>query len=446
MAALLAAAVAGCSPDDILDVTDPDIIDPKDVNSPAGAEGLRRGTLRRLNEATSGDESFFLFGGLMADEWRSGDTFTQRDQTDQRNVVPSNANVDLAYRDIHQARLSAEQTISALEEFAPDAPAWNLGQMNFVAGYTEVLLAEHFCGAVPFSDIVDGQAEYGLSLSRDDVLARAIAHFDEALASATGTPVSEADRVKFSAQVGKGRALLNLGRFPEAATAVAGVPTTFEFLMTHASTTEENVIWQLNNSNRRYTVANLDGTSGLNFVTAADPRVRTTPGGNTRSFDTVTPLFRQQVWPVRESSVAIVDGIEARLIEAEAALRAGNAVTWLTTLNALRANTALYACPTGLSACTPPAPLAPLVDPVTDVARQNLHFRERAFWLFSTGHRLGDLRRLVSQYGRGPETVFPTGNFHKGGTYGLQVNFPIPQDEENNPNYKPAECSTTTAA
>ncbi|MFL5532171.1 MAG: hypothetical protein ACJ8BC_09400, partial [Gemmatimonadales bacterium] len=62
-------------------------------------------------------------------------------------------------------------------------------------------------------------------------------------------------------------------------------------------------------------------------------------------------------------------------------------------------------------------------------------FAERAFWLYATGHRLGDMRRLIRQYGRDPETVFPTGDWFKGGlTYGTDVNLPLPRREQNNPN------------
>ena len=32
------------------------------------------------------------------------------------------------------------------------------------------------------------------------------------------------------------------------------------------------------------------------------------------------------------------------------------------------------------------------------------------------------------------DAVFPTGAYHKGGSYGGDVNFPIPIEEENNPN------------
>jgi hypothetical protein len=59
---------------------------------------------------------------------------------------------------------------------------------------------------------------------------------------------------------------------------------------------------------------------------------------------------------------------------------------------------------------------------------------ERAFWMFGTGHRLADLRRLVRNYGRPQETVFPTGTYAPGQDYGTQVNLAIPIEEKNNPN------------
>ena len=116
--------------------------------------------------------------------------------------------------------------------------------------------------------------------------------------------------------------------------------------------------------------------------------------------------------------------MEARLIEAEAALAAGNTVLFLQKLNEARASR------TGL---------APLTLPATTAAQVDLLFRERGFWMYGTGHRLGDLRRLVRQYRRGAETVFPTGAYHKGGgQYGPRVNLPVPFDENNNPAFAKA--------
>lgn len=71
-------------------------------------------------------------------------------------------------------------------------------------------------------------------------------------------------------------------------------------------------------------------------------------------------------------------------------------------------------------------------------------FAERANWLFLTGHRLGDLRRLVWQYGRAQGDVYPVGPYHKSGDYGTDVVFPIDFDEANNPDFEHSACSVGT--
>jgi hypothetical protein len=76
------------------------------------------------------------------------------------------------------------------------------------------------------------------------------------------------------------------------------------------------------------------------------------------------------------------------------------------------------------------------VSMMTQTEMEDFHFAERAFWLWGTAHRLGDLRRLVRQYGRGSESVFPTGPYFKAGsTYGTDMNLPVPIEEQNNPNF-----------
>jgi hypothetical protein len=80
---------------------------------------------------------------------------------------------------------------------------------------------------------------------------------------------------------------------------------------------------------------------------------------------------------------------------------------------------------------TPIVPAAPL----TPASARDLFFREKAFWTFGRGQRLGDLRRLMRQYGLPQEQVFPVGPFFKGGNYGTDVNLPIPQAEFNNTNF-----------
>ena len=53
--------------------------------------------------------------------------------------------------------------------------------------------------------------------------------------------------------------------------------------------------------------------------------------------------------------------------------------------------------------------------PTTKDAAINLFFREKAFWQFGRGYRLGDMRRLIRVYGRTQDNVFPNGAFFKNG-------------------------------
>ena len=49
---------------------------------------------------------------------------------------------------------------------------------------------------------------------------------------------------------------------------------------------------------------------------------------------------------------------------------------------------------------------------------------------------MADLRRLVRQYGRTQDKVFPTGQYHDGNQYGSDVNLELPVEELPNSNYK----------
>jgi hypothetical protein len=220
---------------------------------------------------------------------------------------------------------------------------------------------------------------------------------------------------------------MNLNRPADAAAAVATVPTGFRYELFHSPSTYDNQTWWWNNSQRRYSVSNSEGQNGLNFATAGDPRLPVCQApcpafgvtSATRE-DASQPLHVQLLWPTRESAVALIDGVAARMIEAEAQLQADNTTGMTATLNAAR---------------TTVAGLAPLAEPATEAAAIDLLFRERAFWHFGRGQRFGDLRRLIRQYGRAEDAVLPTGDWHKaGGTYSSDMNIPLPFDETNNPN------------
>jgi hypothetical protein len=172
-------------------------------------------------------------------------------------------------------------------------------------------------------------------------------------------------------------------------------------------------------NNGEFGVFDQEGTNGLDFVSAADIRVQ---GDSGLGADANTQSWFPSKYSGFDASITTADYTEAQLIIAESELQAGAFGPMTDRLNALRAP-----FDPDLPPLTPPGDLTSATD---------LLFRERAFWLFATGHRLGDLRRLIRQpYGRDPETVFPTGTYYKDGrTYGNDVNLPIPLRETNNPN------------
>ncbi len=424
-------ALTGCNVDQILKVQDPDII--IEANSAAGAIALMNGVVLRLTQATNGiqgPDALFIFSGMLADEWNSGDTFIQRNTIDQRIWDPTNTFLAGPFRSLNRVRAEGQAAITSLRKYSP-TPAANIGLMFAVIGYSENLAGELFCNGIPLSYRSGTTIVYGDPLTDDSVFALAIASADSALANRAG---ADSARVRQLASVVKGRALLNRGQFAAAAAVVALVADNFHYDITHSLVTNDNQIWSLNTSNRRYTMADAEGGNGLPFFSANDPRIPRKLGTinpDDLTFDTGIFVTRQGIWG-RLSAVQIVTGIEARLIEAEAALHASppDYTTWFAKLANLRANTALLPAPqTGYTAGT----YQPLVDPGNDPARVDSTFRERAFWMFSTGHRLGDLRRLVRQYNRAPETVYPTGTWYKGGSYGDATMLPVPFDEKNNP-------------
>lgn len=440
--ALLVLAGAAC--DNPLQVDDPEFLTPGGIGDEE-IDLLINGARSDFQVAYSGiggstDRGLFPVMGLFTDELFSSGTFTTRTATDQRAQQPISVGntSDSAYVRLHRARRSAIRAVEALEA-AESGQGPVVADMKFIEGLTVVALAESFCPAVPVSDVTpEGDRVPGVPLADEELYELAIGIFDQALAVDPGN---------HAAAVGKGRALLDLGRYQEAAAAVASVPTSFVEVIEHSanSTQQENPLFNLQ-SNGRYSVSDLEGGNGLPFRSAQDPRVPWVedPDGG---FDASIPLFLAQKYSSRTSPVVVADGIEARLIEAEAALNGGDVTGWLSILNALRADVRnlMTARVENYAAFVPgpnnpTATLDPLSDPGGQEARIDLHFQERAFWLYLTGHRLGDLRRLIRQYGRTPEATFPTGAYFKGGSYGNDVSLPLDFSETNNPNFTEEMC------
>jgi hypothetical protein len=424
-------ALAACS--DLLEVNDPDIVTPDNLTDDLGLTTLRNGALSNFQQAWSAgqaNDNLVVVSGLFTDEWMHSGTFPTRQEMDRREIqIIGNGTMEGLFFRLQRARADLERAAIRIERSVADPNAdARIPEMLAYAGFTYVGFGENYCSGVPFSETIDSIL-YGEPLTTTQMFEQAVAHFDAAI----GHPAAGTD-IEYLARIGKGRALLSLNQASAAATAVQPVPDDWVFYNHHSNTEgrTRNGIYHLNYEAGRWSVAEGEGGNGLAFRSGGDPRVPWSDQGV--GFDSETPLYQLMLHTSRLDRFPLASGVEARLIEAEAALGTG---AWLTTLNDLRLNFATLG-PLLYPDNPPSGTLDPLTDPGSAAAREDLLFDERAYWLYSTGHRLGDLRRLIRQYGRSTEGVFPTGAYFKGGSYGADVNFPVPQPEENNPNF--AQC------
>ncbi len=439
---------AACNIGKQLDVKDKDFVQPGSLANPTALSSILAGALSQFqvawsgsaDEAGSGHEGQINMTGLFTDEYIDLETFPTRIAVDERIATPTNASLRGTFLDLSQARVSAER---AAAQFVALDSTESIGraEASNLAAFSYVLFAENYCSGIPFSSIsATGTISYGAPLPTDSVYARAIAAFDTASAVAAAESAATAAAGALDTQsvlelnlarVGRARVLLDLDQLAAAGVAADSVPDGFTYVLEGSANSprENNGIWYFA-SLLSFSVADLEGGNGLPFVSANDPRVPFDDTGAPGFSGVVgTDFIEELKYPSPTSNVVLGDWIEARLIRAEAQLNGAHTGTYITTLNALRA--------------TNPG-LAPLVAPATFDAQVDQLFSERAFWQYLTAHRLSDLRRLIRQYGRGSETVFPTGtDAVTGAPYGTDVTFPVSSDETNNPNF--AACANRNA-
>jgi starch-binding outer membrane protein, SusD/RagB family len=447
--AVASLSLGGCDVDKTLAVKDPDVANPNSLNDVTVLPTLRASTISDLEVAmgAGGEDGVVTEGALLSDEFIWAETFPTRGEMDQRNTNPINATLSTIYNSLQRARATADRTSAAYYKLAATLPAKS--EVQAIAGFTYTLLAENYCNGVPVSDFDVNAGTFTLGTPQTGVqlLTTALAKLDSAKVGLDSTLAANASIVNLI-RIGRGRTLLNLNRPVEAAAAVALVSTTFKYTLFHSENTtrQNNGIFIPTLNFARFSVSGAEGVNGLRFrLDSADARVYA-PRGRGIAFspaigvDNLTPMFTQTKYGTRSSNFSFADGVEARLIEAENLVRSGGA--YIGILNTLRASlpTLLTNTPgPSTTLLSPPivttASLPALVVPATASAQVDQVFQERAYWLFLTGHRLGDMRRLIKHLGRNAETVFPTGTYFKGGTYGVDVNFPVPFQETNNPNF-----------
>jgi hypothetical protein len=446
IAGLAFVALTGCNvKDQLLAPQNPGIIDPSAVNSPTAALALRVGALSRYKQLTNGNgtEAVWEYAGTLADEYKNSDFLTDRVAIEQRIIDPANGIISgqtATYAVVTQSRGFIRDAIGAMAKYLPDSTGLR-GELWAELAFMEMTLADNFCNGIPLGHTINGVQTFGDPLTTQQVYDSASAHLDSALALSNATDAGTVGIHNYAALL-KGRILIDKGNFGAVAAVTANVPTTFQYTMTFSSTGGgTNGIWSLVNSIARVTVADsvdiVNGTptvikNNLPFVSANDPRVPTISGKLSSPVvgaeDQATPVFLNLLIKNQFDPVVLGSGIDARLYEAEAKLQANDIPGMMTILNNLRA-----AKPTIGNVAI--AALAPLATPPDQVSATSLLFREKAFWTFGRGQRLPDLRRLIRQYKRTEDNVFPTGGYFKGGSFGHDVNLPVPSSEQVNPKF-----------
>jgi hypothetical protein len=466
--------------------------DPSSFNTVSGAIGMHDAAMYAF---ALGLRKYVLESGSLTDEITSPateHTNVPSSNVLDRRILPEGEAIQTSYSALQQARGLANQAIGALTAYGSETSPALRGELYMVKGYTELMLADLFCSGIPLSTLdFQGDYTYHTGSTTRQIYLQALAKFDTAL-----TLASDSMRITRWASIGRGRVLLALDSLTAAKQAVDMVPTSFSDSIAvpwSKGTVQGNAL------NAVGTVANREGQNGLVYregdprsaVQLGDP----TGFGN---FPQYYPIkYSAGLTGAGYAPIMVATGVEARLIEAEADLRSGG-TQWLTILNDLRTDgtsTPVYTrqcqngitnpqgqviqqgspCPAGIvdvkwgwgtgaylipismrNKTTPTCPAArgtpagtgvpcsdttsyiglpPLTDPGTDSARISMLFRERAYWLFLDGHRQEDLRRLIRQYGRSQDAVYPTGIYQVSGfsQYGTDVTVPIPPAERANP-------------
>lgn len=348
-----------------------------------------------------------------------------------------------------------------------------------VAGYGERLVGDAFCEPVydfgPEGGILlgtDGPYDGSHTVPRDSAFTRAVTVFNLALgfaerAIAAGVPnpagadpIFEPQRLVYSAHGGLAQAhmaLASLGKDPTQNWALAveharQVPTDFvDYSHMFEETGEDNLLWEITWDNDDVTMwgAVIDGRVIGTPATALwedDPRVSVThcgdfsdpdagldspirdnnacePDTDHRSESNDFPDWAPDKYPSDGSDAELVTGTEMRLIEAEAALVAGNLAEFTRQVNLARAFH-------GADPIQQPATVGALEWPNAEDDAWSILDRERYLDGWLEGRRAFDLARWNHPFLTQGVALIPRHEDEIQGTRPFQC-FPIPSSECN---------------
>lgn len=361
--------IAGCN----FDVSQPGRAEDETLNDPAAFPPLVAGMSQRLSHALW--QTAFITAETSREYVEGGRIFTTK-LTSIPGTLTREAGGTVPFANAVQARWVAEDGIRRFRANIPNAEKSPLLAQALVhAGFANRLLGETHCESV---------IDAGPAQSSRVYFERALKHFTEAIDVATAA--GRADLAQ-AALAGRASVKIGLNDWTGAAADAAGVATDFKYQAKYTNTEldQYNTLYWAN-ANSPFRTFSVVGTFYETYFTqTGDPRVAwstdpKTPNAELSSVKWLFPLkYRAVTDPIN-----LVTGREARLIEAEAALRAGLSAEALQRINALRA----------LNTSTIDAkPLAawPATTDVTTIWR-DLKI-ERGVELYLEGRRIWDLRR-----------------------------------------------------
>jgi hypothetical protein len=375
VAAVAIVTMTGCS--DFFDVTNPGVILDADLNSVRGALALVTGMSSDFSEGYDG--AAFAVARL-SDEMAGSGSYNSTGDFRRGDFRSDDANG--YWNDIQRARWVAEDGLRRMRDDIEGFPFDNnelTARAYLLAGMANRWFGETFCQII---------YEAGEAQPKSAAFNRALPQFDEAIKHGGGAGASD---IVTAARGGKMQAYVGLGDWGNAVTMAALVPTDFVYEVVYSDNSgrEQNEIF--NETHGRYEMSAYDTWAELNGSESKRTPFtdcRESPlCSNAQGADGQTPHLRQEKYDSRGSNMVMVSGVEARLVEAEAAIANNDLTLFHSKINEVRAHYGL-----GLYPNAPTEAGDFTGDWEGDSAREILD-RERYLSLWLDGRRLWDMHR-----------------------------------------------------
>ena len=405
---LFAAAAVGCGDVVSLEQEAPSRVVANDLYVPGNAQLLVTSAISDYECALA---QYIIATGLVGDELIDAQLSQVGWDYDRRTITAAlpiyatsgctSIQVPGYYTPISIARATADKILTALEGWTDEEVANRQSLIATAAahaGYALVLLGESACSAA---------LDAGPELTPTQLLTEAEARFTKAI---TAAQAGNNTAILNLARVGRARARIGLKKYVDAKADASLVPDAFVHNATYsaANSRRENLV---NTQLFRGLYSSVDPSfRNLTVGGAPDSRVVVVDAGVV-GHDRATRIWRTTKYPLISSSIPIASGDEAILITAEADVEANNVTAAVAGINKLRTKASLPQYAGGTQA---------------EVRAQIIDERRRE--LFLEGQRFGDIIRFNIPQTPAAGTPFPA----KGGVYGNQVCFPLPDIERNN--------------